>query len=392
MKKYFATYFRNFDYLLFFTYVFLCIFGLVMIYSASMMVGIRDYNQPDYYYQKQITNLAVGAVAFIAGAFIPYKHYSRNSVMFLGILAIIILFTWVKVDGVGLKQTGAQSWIQIMGTSFQPSEFAKVFIIVYLAGSFYNKSVKKGSMELVKPRDIWQPILIWLCILIGVLTETDIGAAIILFGIAMAVLFLSGIKGKSLVQFFMVLGTVGVVGGALAFLVKYDTFINSNRFGRLQAWFNPFEFSQGVGYQIINGYLAIGQGGLDGLGLGQSIQKLGYLPEPHNDFIMAVIVEELGIKGVLIVFIGLSIIIIRSLWIAMTTKDPLARIIAGGIGCWIGIQALVNLGGVSGVIPLTGVTLPFISYGGTSILMLSLAMGILMNVSMFYKKDKKRME
>ena len=133
----------------------------------------------------------------------------------------------------------------------------------------------------------------------------------------------------------------------------------------------------------------MGQGGLEGVGLGQSVQKLGYLPEPQNDFIMAIIAEELGIFGVSIVIVGIGIIVFRSLYIAMTTKDPLARMIAGGIGSWIGFQTFVNLGGVSGIIPLTGVTLPFISYGGTSILMLSLAMGILINVSMYYKREKK---
>ncbi len=389
MKKYIATYLRNFDYLLFFTYIFLCIFGLVMIYSASLMVGIWKEGSPDYYFDKQLTNLAVAACAFIVGAFIPYKHYSRNIVMFFAIMATIIFFVWVKVKGIGLAETGAQSWILIMGVSFQPSEFAKLFIILYLAGSFYNKSKKYSSIQLVKPKDIWQPILVWLVILICVATEVDLGATIILFAIAICILFLSDIKGRSLVKFFMVLGVVGTIAGAIALLFKYDSFFNESRIGRLQVWANPFEFPEGSGYQIINGFLAIGQGGLSGVGLGQSTQKLGYLPEPHNDFIIAIIAEELGIGGVLIVLIGLGIIVFRSLLIAMTTKDPLARMIAGGIGCWIGIQAAINLGGVSGLIPLTGVTLPFISYGGTSILILSLAMGILMNVSMFDKRDKK---
>ena len=390
MRRYFTTYLRNFDYLLFFTYVFLCLFGLVMIYSASMMVGIvYEDGTPDYFYRKQLTNLIIGALAFCIGAFFPYKHYSNKFIMFVGMLMMAVLIVWVNVDGTGYEETGSQSWIRIFGVSFQPSEFAKLFVILYIAGSFYKKSLKEKSIQYVKPNDIGYPIAIWLIILLSVGLETDLGAFIIIFMIAISVVFLSGIRGKSLFRFFALLSAFGgVLAGALA-LFKYDSIFNLSRVGRFQAWANPFEYEQGSGYQIINGYLAIGQGGLEGVGLGQSVQKLGYLPEPQNDFIMAIIAEELGILGVLIVIIGIGIIVLRSFYIAMTTKDPLARMIAGGIGSWIGFQTFVNLGGVSGIIPLTGVTLPFISYGGTSILMLSLAMGILINVSMYYKREKK---
>lgn len=392
MKKYFATYLRNFDYLLFFTYLFLCLFGLVMIYSAGMMVGIMyEDGTPDYFYRKQLLNLLIGAVVFCLGAFFPYKHYSSKPVMMIGMFIMIILLVWVKVKGTGLEETGSQSWIRLFGMSFQPSEFAKLFIILYLGGSFYKKSLKYPSIQQVTPNDIINPILIWLLILAGVGTETDLGAFIILFSIAISVVWLSGIKGKSLAKFFVVLGGVGGLLSAVLLIFKYDTIFNGSRAGRLQAWANPFEYAGGSGYQIINGYLAIGQGGLEGVGLGQSIQKLGYLPEPQNDFIMAIIAEELGIMGVAIVLIGIGLIVLRCFYIAMTTKDPLARMIAGGIGSWIGFQTFINLGGVSGLIPLTGVTLPFISYGGTSIMMLSLAMGILLNVSMYYKRDKKKL-
>ena len=141
---------------------------------------------------------------------------------------------------------------------------------------------------------------------------------------------------------------------------------------------------------MVNSYYAIGGGGLEGRGLGQSIQKLGYLPEPQTDFIMAIIMEELGIWGVLIVLCGLGFIVYKGFSIALRTKDPLARMIAAGIASWIGWQTFINLGGVTGLIPLTGVTLPFISYGGTSIIILSLAMGILINVSMFEKVERKK--
>ena len=169
MRRYITTYLRNFDYLLFFTYVFLCLFGLVMIYSASMMVGIvYEDGTPDYFYRKQLTNLIIGALAFCIGAFFPYKHYSNKFIMFVGMLMMAVLIVWVNVAGTGYEETGSQSWIRIFGVSFQPSEFAKLFVILYIAGSFYKKSLKEKSIQYVKPNDIGYPIAIWLIILLSV--------------------------------------------------------------------------------------------------------------------------------------------------------------------------------------------------------------------------------
>lgn len=163
-----------------------------------------------------------------------------------------------------------------------------------------------------------------------------------------------------------------------------------NRQGRILSFLNPFDYMQSSGMQVANGYIAIGSGGVTGLGLGNSIQKMGYLPEPHTDVIMAVISEELGIFGSLIVIGGLGFIVLRALSIALKAKDPQARMLAAGIGSVIGIQTFVNLGGLTGLIPLTGVPLPFISYGGTSVILMTIAVGILMNVSMFVKYERKK--
>ncbi len=363
-----------------------------MVYSSSMMVAIMiEGEPPDHFYNKQLTNLKVGAIVFLLGAFFPYKHYSKKWLLFILMVIMGILLAWVTFFGIGKAQTGSQSWINVFGiTTFQPSEFAKLFVILYLSGSFYKKSLKENSIQDVKPNDIGYPIFIWLVILFSVGIETDLGALAIIFVIAISITLVSGIKGKSLRKFFTVLSGFGGLIMVFVALLKWDSIFNANRAGRLQSWSNPFEYADGSGLQIINGYLAIGAGGLEGVGLGQSIQKLGYLPEPQNDFIMAIIAEELGIAGVAIVVVGLGLIVARSFYIAMTTQDPLARMIAGGIGTWIGFQTFINLGGISGIIPLTGVTLPFISYGGTSIMMLSLAMGILVNVSMYYKKEKRK--
>jgi len=177
-------------------------------------------------------------------------------------------------------------------------------------------------------------------------------------------------------------------------LILKDEVFSERRLERLTSYSNPFDDEQKSGYQLANAYYAIGSGGLTGLGLGQSNQKLGYLPEAHTDFIIAVISEELGIFGVGFVLLSLAFIVLKGIHIGLKCKDPFGSLLAIGIASMIGIQSFVNLGGASGVIPLTGVPLPFVSYGGSSLLQLAIAMGILVNVSMFvkyeekYKKDK----
>lgn len=389
MRKYLAYFVRNFDYPLFFTYVFLCLFGLVMIYSSSMMVSIvYEDGTPDYFYRKQLINLVVAAFAFLIGAFFPYKHFSSKKLMKVLLFITVFLFLWLLIDG--YEAGGAKSWISLFGlTMFQPSEFAKLFIILYFAGAFYRKSLN-NPMENLEPNNIVYPIIVWLVIILFVANETDLGAVMIISGIAVAVIAASGIQFKKFMKFFAVLGGFGSALIGLVLLVKGDEILTQNRLGRIKSFLNPFEYEGGSSYQIINGYIAIGSGGLEGVGLGQSVQKLGYLPEPQNDFIMAIVSEELGILGVIIVLGGLGFIVFRALTIALKTKDPLARMIAAGIASWIAVQTFINLGGLSGLIPLTGVTLPFISYGGTSILLLSFAMGILINVSMYVKLEKKK--
>lgn len=391
MKRYFKLLFRNLDYPLFFTYIFLSLFGLVMIYSASQMTAIRLEGQaPDYFYQKQITNLKLGAIFFVLALIFPYRNLSSKGMLKLLMIAAIFLEVWLNLFGIGESQVGSQSWILIGGRTFQPSEYMKLFVIVYFAGAFYNKSRRNKSIQLLELKDITAPILVWLMILFLVGIETDIGAVMIIFAIACGLILASGLKGKVLAKFFGSIFAFGSFIIGVLLLLKWDSIFTASRIGRITSFRNPFEYEQGSGNQVINGYYAIGNGGLEGLGLGQSIQKLGYLPHPHTDFILAIIAEELGIVGVLITLGGIGFIVLRALYISVTTKDVLACMLAAGIATWIGVQAFINVGGVTGLIPLTGVTLPFISYGGTSIFLLSLAMGILINVSTFYKIEKRK--
>lgn len=363
-----------------------------MIYSSSMMVAIvYEEESPDYFYKKQLLNLLfVAAPLFVIAAIMPYRRLSNKYLLGFLMIVMIVLEIWLTIDGIGKEQTGSKSWINLFGlTTFQPSEYAKLFVIVYFAGSFYKKSLKKDSIQSLTAEDIKFPIFIWLLILGCVSLETDIGAVGIIFVIAMSVVFASGMEGSALRRLVTTIGGFGALVVGVLLLIKRDSIFNESRLGRFTSYRNPFEYSDGSGHQVINGYYAIGSGGLEGKGLGQSVQKLGYLPEPQTDFIMAIIAEELGLLGVSIVIFGLGFIVLRGFWIAMVTKDPLARMLATGISTWIGLQTFINLGGLSGIIPLTGVTLPFISYGGTSIVLLSLAIGILINVSTNYKLEKK---
>lgn len=387
MNQYIKRYAKNFDYPLFFVYIALTLFGLVMIYSSSMAWSVNYYgDEPDRFYIQQLINLAIAFPVFAVAAFFPYKHFNKRWLM-MTVLAVIFIGL-VMVHIIGFEAGGARSWISLGFVNIQPSEIAKVGIILYLAGVFSNK-YKNGTINKLN-ESVAPPVIILTLVLLSVFFEPDLGSMLIIGAVGLSVMAASGIKFK----FFARLAAI-VVGASAVFIIPImlfasDMIFTEKRLGRLDAFFNPFQDELGFGLQIVNGYLAIGSGGLSGLGLGQSIQKLGYLPEPHTDFIMSVIAEELGVFGVLFVLGGLAFIVLKGLSIAMTTKDPLARMLATGVSSMIGIQAFVNLGGLTGLIPLTGVTLPFISYGGTSVILLSLAMGVLMNVSMFHKYEKSK--
>lgn len=386
MITYFKRYSKNFDFPLFFTYMFLCLFGLVMIYSASMVWAVNVYGyEPDFFYKRQVLNLLVAVPVFLVAAFIPYKHYRRKPIMALMLLVMFSLLIAVHI--IGDDVNGAKSWLSFGPVRLQPSELAKIILLLYFAGVFANKRAK-GYLDSLE-NSIAQPIIVLVIAFFLVLSEVDMGSAAIILFVTVSTLLASGIRFKTFAKLFgIIFGAILVISPVL--YMMRGKFITPKRMERLEAFIHPFQYEQDAGFQIVNGYLAIGAGGLKGLGLGQSVQKLGYLPEPQTDFIMAIIAEELGIFGTVLVIGGLGFIVLRAFYIALSTKDTQARMIATGVGSLIGFQTFINLGGLLGIIPLTGVPLPFISYGGTSVVLLSLAMGILLNVSMFVKNEKTR--
>ena len=308
--------------------------------------------------------------------------------MIASVVGMIGLLLAVHFFGYGKEQLGAQSWIRVAGVNIQPSEFAKIIILIYFS-SVFAKKYENGTLQNIR-ESVGPPIIILLIVVGLVMSETDMGTSFIIVVGALSVIAASGINHKGAFKLLSIVTVSAVAVGSIVLFFLWDTVMTGSRKGRILSYLNPFDYASGSGFQIVNGYIAIGSGGVTGNGLGDSVQKMGYLPEPHTDVIMAVISEELGIFGGIIVIGGLGFIVIRALTLAIKAKDPQARMLATGIGSVIGIQTFVNLGGLMGIIPLTGVPLPFISYGGTSVILMSIAVGILMNVSMFIKYEKKK--
>ncbi|WP_176585910.1 FtsW/RodA/SpoVE family cell cycle protein [Priestia megaterium] len=376
---------KCYDYKFIVALVILSLIGLVMVYSASMVTAVTRYGvEGDYFYQKQKLALIAGFFFFCITAFIPYKIYQEKKILKILLGTVITLLALVLVFG--HTAGNAQSWLVLGPIRIQPLELTKLTIIIYLAAVFANKQEYINDLK----RSIIPPIAIvfFICFLIAM--QPDYGGILLILGIVAAIVLCSGISKKSMFKIAL-LGVVGVVVMLLVLLVTghIATVFSPVRLARFTGFLHPFENQQGDGYQLVNSYLAIGTGGLQGQGLGQGVQKAGYLPESHTDFIMAVIAEELGFWGVLIVLGLLLFIIVKGLIIAKKCKEPFGALLSIGISVMVGVQVFVNLGAVTGILPITGVTLPFVSYGGSSLTLLMLAMGVLTNISMLNKFQEK---
>jgi cell division protein FtsW len=373
---------KSYDYSLIITIILLCCFGLVMIYSSSIAWTVQKYHWPsDYFYQKQKIWLILFTFVFVVAALVPYKIMKFTKVMVL--IVLISLGLLVGLFWFGDVTNGARSWYLIGSFKFQPSEFVKLAIIIYLAAVYAKKQSYINHFN----KGVMPPIIFLFIVCFLIILQPDYGTASIIAFIAGMVIFCSGMSFKTIgkLLFMALIILIPLVFAAQGYI------FSEKRLARFQVLENPFaeQYVQKAGYHLANSYIAIGSGGINGLGLGKSIQKLGYLPEAHTDFIMAVIAEELGIWGVGFVILLLAYIVLRGIYIGLQCKDPFGSLLAIGISSMIGIQSFINLAGVSGLIPLTGVPLPFISYGGSSLLMLAAASGILVNVSMFVKYESK---
>lgn len=372
--------FKSYDYTLIISIILLALFGMVMIYSASMASAVQRYGyESDHFYQRQKLFLIGAAIVFIFTALFPYKI--MRSTKFLVLMVVISIIGLLGIFIFGHVAGNAQSWFKIGPLSLQPSEFVKISLIIYLSAVYAKKQdyINKFNHGVLPP-------LAYLVIVCGLIAfQPDFGTAIIICLIAGTIILSSGMNFKNIIKLLL----LGFLLMSPVIVALQDEIFSEKRKDRFSVLSDPFADELGSGFHLANSYIAIGSGGVNGLGLGKSIQKLGYLPESHTDFIMAVIAEELGVWGVSFVIIGLAYIVLRGIYLGLRCKDPFGSLLAIGISSMIGIQSFINLAGVSGIIPLTGVPLPFVSYGGSSLLQLAIASGILVNVSMFVKYESK---
>ncbi len=377
------TFLKYHDYPLIIAVMLLSLFGLIMVYSASMITAVvRFHTASDYFFQKQKWAWIIGACMFLFTAFVPYKHYARKK--FLQFVFFVMPLPPIYVLLFGHTANNATSWIKLGPVNVQPAEFAKIGLIVYLSGVLANKQKKLQT----SPQEVLFPIYYMLFICLLVFLQPDAGTMLIIVAICLTIILSSATSKWLLIKQGVLFGIVFLL--SLPFI--YDKVFTEVRKARLYSFLDPFAYAQKEGYQLINSYFAIANGGLKGLGLGQGIQKYGYLPEAHTDFIMAVIAEELGLFGVSFVLILLSFIVLRGFVIARRCPDAFGSLLAIGISAMIGIQASINLGGVTGIIPLTGVPLPFVSYGGSSLVLLMMSVGVLANISAVANYEKYKTE
>lgn len=352
-----------FDYNLLFLIIFLVCFGLVMLYSSSSYLAANSalYGYDGaYYLKKQLRNVLLGAVALIFLAWVDYRRWKKwGIVAYVGSLALCIAVIFVGADS-----HGSTRWLNIGPVQFQPSEVAKIGVIVFLA-MFLERVVKK----LDKGWNLFK-VLLLLAPLIGVVAYSNLSTAIIIMGIAVCMLFVASPK-------YWHFGLVAVFG--VIFVIVFIA-TAGYRMGRIEAWLHP-ETAGDAGYQTMQGLYAIGSGGLFGKGLGESIQKMGNVPESQNDMIFTIICEELGLFGAVSVILLFMLLIWRMMIIANNAQDLFGALIVVGVMSHIAIQVILNIAVVTNSIPNTGVILPFISYGGTSFVFLLGEMGLVLSVS-----------
>ena len=336
-----------------------------MIYSSSYVWAEYKFNDPFKYLKSQGIFLILGYIIMYIVSKYPYQNYKKLSNIIFGIcLAMLAL---VLIPGIGTVRNGSRSWFGLGGFGIQPSEFTKLGLIIFTSKYLSNnerslKDIKKGVF----------PILGVLFLVFGlIMLEPDFGTGVVIVMTIIVLLFVSGVK----MNFFIKIGVLGLIGVvALIIIAPY-------RMQRIISFLNPWSDPLGSGFQIIQSLYAIGPGGLLGLGLGNSIQKHFYLPEPQTDFIFSIISEEFGFMGVLIISTLFITIIISGFKIAMNCEDKFGKYLAFGITFGLAFQTLLNLMVVTGLIPVTGVTLPFLSYGGSSLLISLISMGVLLNIS-----------
>ena len=339
--------------------------GLVMVLSASAVTEANLGHSPYRVFSKQAMWAGLGLVGLILAVRIPYRFW-RKMVIPLGILAVAAMAA-PFAPGVGSSVNGAQSWIRLGPLSVQPSEFLKIVVVLITADLLARRTTDLGDR-----RATLIPLALIAMAGAGMcLAQGDLGSAIVLGAIVLSTAWVAGVPVTPLAGL-----AAGAIGGALLFVLS-----SPRRLDRFTAFMNVAEEKDHLAYQTYQGYLSMASGGITGSGIGGSNGKLGYLPYAHSDFIFAVIADELGLIGTIAVIGGFIMLVGLGVQTALAAPDRFGMLLAGGIATWFGVQAIVNIGGVTGLMPVTGLTLPFFSAGGTSLLVSMIAAGLLLSIA-----------
>lgn len=342
--------------------------GLIMLLSASAPTANTKFGNSYHFFARQLGFAAAGFVAMLVISRIDYRLYKPFAKLFM--IICVVLLVLVLIPGVGVEHNGARRWLNT-GAEWQPSEIMKLAIAMFYASMIEDTKPDFRNLKNTVPYFGWLGVTAALLMM-----ETHLSGTIIICGIAVTILIVYGMQ----IRYFIAAAAVGTPLGLL--LLKSD----SVRWARVMNFLDPFKDTQYVGYQVVQGLYAIATGGFFGLGLGQSVQKYSYLPEPYNDFIFAIICEELGLFGAIAVMLLFAGIVIRGAKIAAEAPDTFGSLLVVGIMAQIAIQTILNIAVATSTIPNTGVALPFFSYGGTSLMVLLADMGIVLSVSRYSRK------
>ncbi len=352
------------DYILLFILMALLSVGFIMVFSTTPTLGMK-IGDSLYYLKRHGIHLLLGGIALIAGLKFDYANLKKWSN--LGLACIIALLFLIFIPGFGRSVGGAVRWVDVSILSFQPSEVAKIVVVLYLASRLSSLNISSEPV----PKLLALAVLPVILIAYLVMKQPDLGTTLVLSGTTFAMLYLAGMENRYLL-------TAAAAGAAVFMILSISSVY---RFKRLLAFVDPWKSPLDIGFHIIQSLLAIGSGGLFGLGLGGSKQKFFYLPQHYTDFIFSILSEELGFIGAVGVIILFVLFITRGIRIARGARDDFGRLLAGGIISWIAVQTLLNLFVVTGMFPVTGIPLPFISFGGTALIVTMYSVGVLLNIS-----------
>jgi len=339
--------------------------GVVMVYSASAIMAAERFHDGFYFLKRQLAYTLAGFVLMAGATYFKYENWRKLAVVSL--LGSIVLLVLLFVPGLGVRVGGAMRWLRLPGLTLQPAELVKLSMVLYLAHSLTRKKEKVRSLA----KGYLPYMMVLGVLLLILLKQPDLGSAMIIAGVSLGMLIVAGVR------WLYILPTILMSLPVLYFLVMQVDYRRRRIMAFLDPWDDPFD----TGFQIIQSLVAFGKGGVFGQGLGIGEQKLFYLPEAHTDFIFSVIGEELGLVGVVVVAALFLTLVLCGVRIALQCQEPFGRNLAFGLSLLLGLEAFVNLAVCMGLLPTKGLALPFISYGGTSLVVCLVAVGILLNIS-----------